>query len=198
MTSERTNDPPESADAPGSRGSVWRTLLRWVFLVIVIVVALLFPVFILGIRFHIHPVVLWSGTEVLDADGIRVKLQPSLRPREQASVTISGTGFLTYPIESRVAPSREDGDDGATTIQLHGSNLDLGWQASLTFAQPEDSVTGVSATMEIDGETADDLTGTVLLNTLDWRASGTKTCVFALHSEWNGGRCLSGVFSIDD
>lgn len=197
MSEETTRS--EDSTVPVRSG--WKSLLRWILFAFVVAGALLFPVFLLGIRVHVHPFVLDEGVEVFVTDGLHVRHEPLLGPQARSELVVSGRNLLTFPVEPSVVADwgKAVEPGGGWWLVLQDPNDEQSWKVGFDFAVTQDgNLAAADATMHILSNTADDLTGTLLLNTLDWSAPGPKTGVFALHSDWGTGRCLTGAFTLSE
>ncbi len=195
---EPTLEPVIAAPVVRRKLPLWLFLARWGFAVFVIAGALLLPVFLMGIRLHVHPWTAWRGTEAPEVAGLSVRVDTGLDIPLRTILELGGTGILNSPRTQNVEATWSELEGGGTRVSL-GSSSDPpdGWHLDVDFAQIDATVVHVSATAGVGSESVGELTGTVLVNTLDWNVPGEKRCVYALHASADDPVCLRGSFTIE-
>ena len=192
-------DPDESVGGEGRAPlSRWRMLARWCFALLLMVGAVILPILLLGIRLHGHPWTSWRGTRAPDVAGLEVRVSPSLAFAPTTVLEVAGARLLHIPLAQTVEPRwGEEEPDTVRVTLANPRNPTRGWHLAFAFTRGGEGLARVSATADDEAGSPRALTGTLLVNTLEWQGPGPRFCLFALHSEGDDPLCFSGSFAIE-
>jgi len=176
----------------------WLVIGRWIFALLLIVGALLLPVFFLGIRLHVHPWTHWAGEAVPEVAGLDVRIDPEVKAAGGTALEVGGTSIVNTPHPQTIVATVTDLEAGGLRLRLaHPEYPDHNWQVVFDLEQASATLTHAAASAWQGEKEFGTLEGTLLVNTLDWTSPGEKRGIFALHSTGEASLCFQGSVVIE-